>query len=296
MLEGEEYINLKEIAECCLKRQHEHVINKQKEAIADLRNYVGEMEELTVNMSLPQLATHKILKLRMSNEELKKQLASEILQARINHLDKSESELYQEVCYLKELVNAAKQQIEVEENYRRECQNALEASEDVFLKCIKAINSELGIKTVMGCGPINYIEDTASKEKIINERGKGVEVIVNNIKSLKHQMQRKDGLLQSYEESARRLCKSRGDTEKQTKQINELKIELEAYKDEVNYLQESLRKTQQADMVSMEFLVEAVDVSKVSSPHAPPRRLARERIKREKITPKMKGAMRPFKF
>ena len=236
-------MDIKQVAEWCVAHRHEQIIAKQKEAISELRKYVKEMEELTVNMSLPNLATHQILKLKNSNNKLKEKLAAEKLAAEIDYLRLSDDEIYQEMCRLKELTESINEQLSMEQQYRLQTQEALDGSEEMYLKFIRAINLLFDIDNVAGCRPISYADDSSIREDIINERNNGIEVIIDKIKVLKSQVERREHLLQNYEDDLKKLHENETKANNQSSKITSLEMEVRACKDEIDYLRESLKKS-----------------------------------------------------
>ena len=100
------------IAKSCLNDRHVEVIEKQKEAIVELRSHVGCMEELTVGTTLPQVAHQHILKIKKQNEQLKQQLRDVIATEKINPKNLTEDENRVKISSLQKDLTATRERLE----------------------------------------------------------------------------------------------------------------------------------------------------------------------------------------
>lgn len=228
------------VGERCLKERHDTIIEKQKVAIVSLRDTITALEEETsASANIPGFAMQRISTLKKENEALEQKLAREIIATKRNLLDVADQKLYNEVCRLTELLEFNKRQLKDETKMRREIQDDLHKSEEIHFKCMRDLNSELEIKHKLGFVPL---VDGCDRNSVIRERHKGIEVVMNNIKSLKARVRRQDELLGSYDTDMKNLRDLESKYNKITIHVKYIESELEEKGDELTYLHEALKK------------------------------------------------------
>ncbi|XP_057317732.1 forkhead-associated domain-containing protein 1-like isoform X2 [Hydractinia symbiolongicarpus] len=224
------------IAERCLSKRHEQVIAKQKAALTDLRESLAKLEHIQPPILAHNTALQHISEMKRENIALKAQLA-----VKENFSSKSDQELYEEVCRCREDLALAFHENNLEKHAHREAQEALHISEELYLRCIRTISTELDIQHILGCKPLGYV-NSAEREDILKERSKALDIVLQRLKVLHSRLERKDNLLESYDDDLKVLRETEQYAGKKTAQVKNLEVEVSQYKDEISYLQEALKK------------------------------------------------------
>ncbi|XP_057290312.1 uncharacterized protein LOC130613004 [Hydractinia symbiolongicarpus] len=110
-----------------------------------------------------------------------------------------------------------------------------------YLRCIRTISTELDIQHILGCKPLGYV-NSAEREDILKERSKALDIVLQRLKVLHSRLERKDNLLESYDDDLKVLRETEQYAGKKTAQVKNLEVEVSQYKDEISYLQEALKK------------------------------------------------------
>ena len=196
---------VEQIAKSCIQDHHIEVIEKQKEAITELRKYVRQMEELTSGISLPQLALQQILKLKQEKGALEEKLTATITQVKLDTLYLTDDERYIKTCSLQQDLELTNQKLQEEMKSQKRSQDALQACEAMYSKCMRAVNAEFELEWGLGCRWVDLVDDSAHREKLMNERTEALQQLLDKIKTFKSQFRRKEESLAKYMEEMKSL-------------------------------------------------------------------------------------------
>lgn len=212
----------------CRGERHEQVISRQREALNDLRQRIKTLEQ-----TRPQQNNHQ-QQLQQQVMLLKKQLAEVRASQALNedivkHVNINRGQ--DENNYIIE-----------EKTAHYETQTALESSEESYLTLLKTISCLLGITELDG---LRSMVDLPSDErfKLITERTKSIDTIVQKIKMLIEKLQRKEDILKDYEIDLAKLRQAEFLLEKKSEQLDESHLNSRNKDDEIECLKQSLMNT-----------------------------------------------------
>jgi hypothetical protein len=213
----------------CKGERHEQVINRQREALNELRQRVKSLEQLRPMMPSSQTQMQQqIMLLKKQLAELRaSQAVSEdiVKQANLSAFGGDTSLLMLE-----------------EKTAHYETQTALEASEETYLTLLRSVASMLEVSELSGFRSMNNLPQD-ERDRLIAERNHSLEIVCTKLRLIKETLERKDKLLSDYELDLARLRQTEFLLQKKSDQLDEAQLSYRNKCDEIEYLKETIRNT-----------------------------------------------------
>lgn len=221
----------------CRGERHEHIIMRQREALAELRARVKILEHARPPLPSQDQALQQVVMLKKELAEMRvnQALAEDKIIASATSLDR-------EVGKVRGLIIPTNPEADMERSAHRETMDTLENSEQTFLSLLRAIASSLELEEVPGLRAMAHMPRD-ERERLIQEREEACEFLANRIQVLKERVGRKDELLQGYERDLAKLRQSQELAEKKAVQVDSLASDIRSRTEESQYLRESLNRT-----------------------------------------------------
>ncbi|CAF0756552.1 unnamed protein product [Brachionus calyciflorus] len=245
----------------CKGERHEQVIQRQREALNELRHRVKILEQ-----TRPTVPNHEV-QMQQQIMLLKKQLAEV----------RASQALTEDIAKQANLArgNDTSFLMLEEKTAHYETQTALDASEESYLTLLRAISTILDITELDGLRSMsNLCPD--ERKRLLGERTKSTEAICVKIKAMLDKLERKDGILQDYELDLAKLRQAEFLLKKKSEQLDEIQVYSRSKDDEIEFLKESL-KNAKSDLEREKLLNSAL---KQKKPVSSVQQLS-ERIRRE---------------
>ncbi|KAL4221029.1 Forkhead-associated (FHA) phosphopeptide binding domain 1 [Mactra antiquata] len=221
----------------CRGERHEQVITRQREALAELRSRVKTLETARPPLPTQDQALQQVILLK---KELAEMRANQALAEDKNI--QSLTMLDREVGRARGLVTATNPDAEMERSAHRETMEALEASENSFLSTLNALSTSLELDGIEGLRPLGHIPKD-ERDRLLRERERACEKLVNQIKVYRERISRKDELLQGYEMDLAKLRQAQELADRKSAQLESLANDVRSKSEESQYLRESLHQT-----------------------------------------------------
>eukprot|EP00118_Oscarella_pearsei_P008894 m.48007 g.48007 ORF g.48007 m.48007 type:complete len:1247 (+) comp33852_c0_seq1:52-3792(+) len=217
-----------------LKRQHqdferqEQVVKRQKEAIHQLRERIDVLED-----ARPLAPSHEqsLRELMLVKRELK-----ELKTTNRKHISTSTSD--EDASG----VNEGMQTLPTTPVSLREATNALDRSEKSYLSLVRTLSRHLDVSGVEGSKSVLKM-DPDSRERVWHGRSKASNLLGNQIKQIQERLERKEMLLEGYEEDLRRLRSFESAKEDTSSKLDGFQREIRDKSAEVQLLRDSLKRS-----------------------------------------------------
>ncbi|XP_052820992.1 forkhead-associated domain-containing protein 1-like isoform X2 [Mya arenaria] len=221
----------------CRGERHEQVIARQREALAELRSRVKTLEVARPPVPTQDQALQQVIMLK---KELAEMRVNQALSEDKNIV--SLTSLDREVGRARGLVSTTNADAEMERSAHRETMEALEASENSYLTSMNAISSSLDLEGIEGLRPLGHIPKD-ERERLLRERERSCDKLVNQVRVYRERISRKDELLQGYERDLAKLRQAQELAERKSVQLDTLANDVRCKHEESQYLRESLHQT-----------------------------------------------------
>ncbi|XP_060586593.1 forkhead-associated domain-containing protein 1-like isoform X3 [Ruditapes philippinarum] len=221
----------------CRGERHEQVIARQREALAELRARVKTLETARPPLPTQDQALQQVIILK---KELAEMRANQALAEDKNI--QSLTMLDREVGRARGLVTDSNPDAEMERSAHRETMEALEASENSFLSTLNSISMTLDLDGIEGLRPLGHIPKD-ERDRLLRDRERACEKVVNQIKVYRERIARKDELLQGYERDLAKLRQAQELADRKSVQLDTLANDVRSKTEESQYLRESLHQT-----------------------------------------------------
>ncbi|WAR14835.1 FHAD1-like protein [Mya arenaria] len=185
----------------CRGERHEQVIARQREALAELRSRVKTLEVARPPVPTQDQALQQVIMLK---KELAEMRVNQALSEDKNIV--SLTSLDREVGRARGLVSTTNADAEMERSAHRETMEALEASENSGIE---------------GLRPLGHIPKD-ERERLLRERERSCDKLVNQVRVYRERISRKDELLQGYERDLAKLRQAQELAERKSVQLDTL--------------------------------------------------------------------------
>ncbi|EDO42377.1 predicted protein [Nematostella vectensis] len=220
----------------CRGERHEHVIARQKEALADMRKKSKLIEQLKPPLPSHEQSLQQIVALKQEIAELRATLAS-----REEDFHKNESQIHAELRLVREQSSSNLAEKQFEKSTHKDTKDALDLSEKTYLKLARTLGALLEVDPVPGTRSMAHIP-AEEREKLEQDRSKAVELLVSRVKLLQERLDRKENLLGGYEKDLVNLRESQTVAGMKSAEASGLKLDVRTRQEEIAYLRESLSR------------------------------------------------------
>ncbi|CAH1772597.1 unnamed protein product [Owenia fusiformis] len=225
----------------CRGERHDQVIARQREALAELRSRIKNLETTRPAVPNHDQALQQVILLKKELAEMRTAQALAEQQKAILGSEAS-STLDREVNRVRGLTTTGSADAEVERSAHRETLDSLEASESSYLTLLRAVASCLEMEEISGLRTMAHLHRD-ERERLNNERERATELVASRIKVLQERIQRKDELLHNYERDLAKLRQLEELASKKHGQVEGLENDVRGRTEEAQYLRESLNRT-----------------------------------------------------
>jgi len=165
-----------------VKNRQQEIITRQKEAIVDLREQVKALKQLQAPLPGKQNSLEQVVIMKRELAEIKAQKSSNKEEdSKANHL-----------------LLAASAQADLERNNQTELLESVIASEKSYLDVVNTVSQLIGLDQLIANRSFSKLPND-EKNKLVEDRKKDLEGIVNRLTKLQSTIKNKDQLLQGYE-------------------------------------------------------------------------------------------------
>ncbi|XP_055863353.1 forkhead-associated domain-containing protein 1-like isoform X1 [Biomphalaria glabrata] len=235
--EGRITTELTSLGAQCRGERHEQIINRQRDALAELRSKVKLLEQSKPTLPTQDQALHQVLMLKKELAEMRVNQAyaeDKIIQ--------SSTSLDREIGKARGMIGPGNFEAEMEKSAHKETLDALDCSEATFMTLLRSMASSLDVDELEGMRPMAHAPRD-EREFLMAARERTAQLLANRILMLKERIARKDELLKGYELDLAKLRQSQELTERQSKQVESLANDIRSRSEESEYLRESLSRT-----------------------------------------------------
>ncbi|XP_072334485.1 forkhead-associated domain-containing protein 1-like isoform X2 [Scyliorhinus torazame] len=226
------------LAAQCKGHRHEEVIQRQREALAELRARNKALERTRTSRINQEMTSQHLTILKKELTDLKTQRAPSG--------DESFHSTSQtnDAAKLKQRDDSfAISEASIDRTARLEMSEALDLSERTYLDLVKALSSLLEVKELSGSLSLKHIPRD-EREKLGKARQNNMELLNNRVTQLKSQVERKDELLGGYEKDLKQFRRSQNTLHKQQTDMESLQEQLLRQIEENNLIRESMERMQ----------------------------------------------------
>ncbi|XP_023578311.1 forkhead-associated domain-containing protein 1-like [Octodon degus] len=219
----------------CRGHRHEEVIQRQRKALSELRVRIKELEKANscnpkdhLNESALELKT-----LGMENNVPKM-----LLDTKPNLPTLSRTEIH-----ANGLTNSGPS-CTMEKSGKADVAKALELSEKLYMDMSRMLGSLMNIKDMSGHVSMKHLSPK-ERERVNQLRQRDLDLVFDKITQLKSRLQRKEELLQGYEQDIEQLRQSKVSVQMYQSQVAKLEDDIYKEAEEKALLKEALERTEQ---------------------------------------------------
>ncbi|XP_035238442.1 forkhead-associated domain-containing protein 1 [Anguilla anguilla] len=215
----------------CRGHRHEEVIQRQQEALAELRSRAKALEQAVPMMSSPELCIQQVALMRRELSELRAQKAA----------------LYRgaaDSMTLNSLPGSLSEEM-LERTARLDVSEALELSERTYLELARVLSEalELSDGQLSGTASLKHLPRD-ERERLGSLRQRDLELLRTRLSLLHSQAQRREELLQEYHRDMGTLRDSQATGQQLQARLDSLRAELQTECQESSLLREALQRAQ----------------------------------------------------
>ncbi|XP_059494041.1 forkhead-associated domain-containing protein 1 [Stegostoma tigrinum] len=225
------------LAAQCKGHRHEEVIQRQREALAELRARVKVLEQTPTSRVSQEQASQHLTILKKELTDLQSQRALSGCESFSNSSHSNNS------AKLKQKDSFVNSEAFIDRTARLEMSEALDLSERTYLDLVKALSSLLDVKELSGSLSLKHVPRD-EREKLGKARQRNLELLNSRIAQLKSQLHKKDELLGEYESDLLQLRRSEVTRHKCQADVESLQEELQRQIEENKLIRESMERTQ----------------------------------------------------
>ncbi|XP_059145230.1 forkhead-associated domain-containing protein 1-like [Physella acuta] len=235
--EGRITTELTSLGAQCRGERHEQIINRQREALAELRSKVKVLEQNRPLLPTQDQALHQVLMLKKELAEMRvNQAMAE------DKIIKGATSLDREIGKARGLITPANFEADMERSAHRETMDALDCSEASFMSLLRSMACTLDIEQIEGLRPMAHAPRD-EREALLAARERACQLLTSRIQVLKERIARKDELLQGYETDLTKLRQSQDFAARKSQEVEALANDVRTKSEESEYLRESLSRT-----------------------------------------------------
>ncbi|MBN3317184.1 FHAD1 protein, partial [Atractosteus spatula] len=223
----------------CKGHRHEEVIQRQREALAELRARIKALEQTRPQRSSQEQAVQQVALMRRELSELRAQ------QAVADSLGplRAARELSQTSSAELPLTDQALEET-LDRTARLDLSDALDLSERTYRDLVKALCGALELGELSGCASLKHLPPD-ERDRLGSRRQQDLELLHARLRVLHGQAQRKEELLSEYQADLRRLRESQAVGQQLQAELDRLRQELQSQTQESSLLREALERAQQ---------------------------------------------------
>ncbi|XP_078095883.1 forkhead-associated domain-containing protein 1-like [Mustelus asterias] len=226
------------LATQCKGHRHEEIIQRQREALAELRARIKALERTCTPGVSQEKASQHLTVLKKEFMDLKTQRALG------GDGSFPSSSQHSDAVKLKQLDDSmAISEASIDRTAQLEMSEALDLSERTYLDLVKALSSLLEVKELSGSLPLKHVPQD-EREKLRKARQRSTDLLNSRVTQLKSQLERKDELLAGYEKDLQQLRWSQITLHKQQADVESLQEQLLRQTEENNLIRESMERMQ----------------------------------------------------
>ncbi|KAG2459150.1 CTRC protein, partial [Polypterus senegalus] len=219
----------------CKGYRHEEVIQRQREALAELRTRLKALETARPTSSSQAQSLQQAAAMKRELAEFRAhQAASENQELDFGYTGKMSRSSAGSTQYENMMEKTSK--LELEEN--------LEMSEKTYLELVRALANLLKVDELSGCNSLKHVPQD-ERDILTSFRKKDHDVLSTRIVLLQSQVERKEELIRRCEEELNKLRLSNANLQQQETGVDRLKEEAQAVAQENALLREALERAQQ---------------------------------------------------
>uniref|UniRef100_UPI00398F827E forkhead-associated domain-containing protein 1-like n=1 Tax=Pristiophorus japonicus TaxID=55135 RepID=UPI00398F827E len=227
------------LAAQCKGHRHEEIIQRQREALSELRTRIKALEQTRTPRTSQEQALQNVRILKRELADLQSQQALGDGESLGSPLRRSNDE----ATMKQRSDSVAISEASIDRSARLEMSEALDLSERTYLDLVKALSSLLNVKELSGSLSLKHVPRD-EREKLGKARQRNAELLNSRIAQLKSQLERKDGLLGGYEKDLEQLRRSQVTLHKQQADVESLQEQLQRQMEENSMVRESMERTQ----------------------------------------------------
>ncbi|XP_065911075.1 forkhead-associated domain-containing protein 1-like isoform X2 [Dysidea avara] len=238
-------INFSRIGTQCLGEEHQRVIKQQKEALAQLRAKLKQLEETKPPVPQHEAALREIVELRRKLNEFQ---ANSLNQNHLHTL--SALDMKAKVERAKQKTVSTLAQVSAEQSALKDSTLALDLSEKSYFNLLNSTCKSLSIDVTKDSLSLMQVPQNL-RQKVLTERRKVAEVVSRQIKELTQHVNEKDHLLATYQCDLQTIKKTSEDTNSKLAALESLMSDAQSHieqnsvlRNDMSLLQEELDQQQ----------------------------------------------------
>ncbi|XP_039364650.1 forkhead-associated domain-containing protein 1 isoform X3 [Mauremys reevesii] len=227
-------LDLADLGAKCKGLRHEEIIQRQKDALTELRDRIKTLEKsqsLTINEKVPEPLI-----------VLKKDLSEKIAQKIGLEKERVASSIKKMEAKLPSHFPNTYSNVALERTAKLEMSDALDLSEKMYLNLIHALGSLMNVKELTGVQSVKHLSQD-EREKVRMQRQKDLELLYDKISKLKSRLERKEELLKEYESDIGQLRANKVSLQAYQAEMTKLEDEVYREAEENALLKEALERT-----------------------------------------------------
>ncbi|EMP28580.1 Forkhead-associated domain-containing protein 1 [Chelonia mydas] len=231
----DENLDLADVGAKCKGLRHEEIIQRQKDALTELRDRIKTLEKtqsLTVKEKVPEPLI-----------VLKKDLSEKIAQKIGLEKERVPSSIKKMEAKLPSHFPNTYSNVALERTAKLEMSDALDLSEKMYLNLIHALGSLMNVKELTGVQSVKHLSQD-EREKVRMQRQKDLELLYDKISKLKSRLERKEELLKEYESDIGQLRANKVSLQAYQAEMTKLEDDVYREAEENALLKEALERTQ----------------------------------------------------
>nr|XP_033778866.1 forkhead-associated domain-containing protein 1 isoform X2 [Geotrypetes seraphini] len=221
----------------CRGFRHDETIQKQKDALVELRIRIKEMSKAHPSKT----QEHGVQSLRLLKKEILEPKPQKLLITKEHEMPSVPGDMETKVSETCE--NGEKSELAVERTARLEMSEALDLSEEMYFSLINVLGNLMDIKELSGLQSIKHLSQE-EREGACKQRQKDIQLLSNKISQLKNLLQRKEEVLTEYDADLQELRQSKISLKMQQLDLSELEDEILRHVEENALLREALKRTE----------------------------------------------------
>ncbi|XP_043387865.1 forkhead-associated domain-containing protein 1 isoform X4 [Chelonia mydas] len=228
-------LDLADVGAKCKGLRHEEIIQRQKDALTELRDRIKTLEKtqsLTVKEKVPEPLI-----------VLKKDLSEKIAQKIGLEKERVPSSIKKMEAKLPSHFPNTYSNVALERTAKLEMSDALDLSEKMYLNLIHALGSLMNVKELTGVQSVKHLSQD-EREKVRMQRQKDLELLYDKISKLKSRLERKEELLKEYESDIGQLRANKVSLQAYQAEMTKLEDDVYREAEENALLKEALERTQ----------------------------------------------------
>ncbi|XP_053865447.1 forkhead-associated domain-containing protein 1 isoform X2 [Malaclemys terrapin pileata] len=228
-------LDLADLGATCKGLRHEETIQRQKDALTELRDKIKTLEK-TQSLTIKEKVPEPLI-------VLKKDLSEKIAQKIGLEKERVPSSIKKMEAKLPSHFPNTYSNVALERTAKLEMSDALDLSEKMYLNLIHALGSLMNVKELTGVQSVKHLSQD-EREKVRLQRQKDLELLYDKISKLKSRLERKEELLKEYESDIGQLRANKVSLQAYQAEMTKLEDEVYREAEENALLKEALERTQ----------------------------------------------------